>query len=53
MTEFALAPEKIVLDNFWTKMTGGMSSRTCYTKLNFDFSYVRSLSRHIYVICSE
>ena len=25
-------------------MTGEMSSRTCYTKLNFDFPYVRSLS---------
>ena len=25
-------------------MTGGMSSRTCYTNLNFDFPYVRSLS---------
>ena len=25
-------------------MTGGMSSRTCYTRLNFDFPYVRSLS---------
>ena len=25
-------------------MTGGMSSRTCYPKLNFDFPYVRSLS---------
>ena len=25
-------------------MTGGISSRTCYTKLNFDFSYVRFLS---------
>ena len=25
-------------------MTGGMSSRTCYTKLNFDYPYVRSLS---------
>ena len=25
-------------------MTGGMSTRTCYTKLNFDFPYVRSLS---------
>ena len=28
-------------------MTGGMSSKTCYTKLNFDFHYVMSLSlRH-------
>ena len=25
-------------------MTGGMSTRICYTKLNFDFPYVRSLS---------
>ena len=25
-------------------MTGGMFSRTYYTKLNFDFPYVRSLS---------
>ena len=25
-------------------MTGGISSRTCYTKLNFDFPYVRFLS---------
>ena len=25
-------------------MTDGMSSRTCYTKLNFDFPYVTSLS---------
>ena len=25
-------------------MSSGMSSRTCYTKLNFDFPYVRSLS---------
>ena len=25
-------------------MTGGMSSKTCYTKLNVDFRYVRSLS---------
>ena len=25
-------------------MTGGMASRACYTKLNFDFTYVRSLS---------
>ena len=24
-------------------MTGGMFSRTCYTKLNFDFPYVKSL----------
>ena len=30
--------------NFCTKMIGEMSSRTCYTKLNFDFPYVRSLS---------
>ena len=27
-------------------MTGGISSRTCYTKLNFDFPYVRFLSLH-------
>ena len=27
---------------FCTKMTGGIFSRTCYTKLNFDFPYVRS-----------
>ena len=35
-------------------MTGGMSSRTCYTKLNFDFPYVRSLSlrRDPYIITS-
>ena len=25
-------------------MTDGISSRTCYTKLNFDFPYVRFLS---------
>ena len=25
-------------------MTGGISSRTCYTKLTFDFPYVRFLS---------
>ena len=25
-------------------MTDGISSKTCYTKLNFDFSYVRFLS---------
>ena len=25
-------------------MTGKISSRTCYTKLNFDFSYVRFFS---------
>ena len=25
-------------------MTGGISSRTCYAKLNFDFLYVKSLS---------
>ena len=25
-------------------MTGRISPRTCYTKLNFDFSYVRFLS---------
>ena len=25
-------------------MTGGTSSRTCYTKANFDFPYVRFLS---------
>ena len=24
-------------------MTGGMSSRTCHIKLNFDFPYLRSL----------
>ena len=30
--------------NFCTKMSGGMSFRTCYTKLNFDFPYVRFLS---------
>ena len=35
-------------------MTGGMSSRTCYTKLNFDFPDVRSLSlrRDPYIIAS-
>ena len=27
-----------------TKMTGGISSRAWYTKLNFDFPYVRFLS---------
>ena len=29
---------------FCMKLTGTMSSRTCYTKLNFDFLYVWSLS---------
>ena len=29
------------IPNVCIKMTGGMSFRTCYTKLNFDFSYVR------------
>ena len=33
-------------------MTGRMSSGTCYTKLNFDFSYVRSLllRRDTYIV---
>ena len=33
-------------------MTGRISSRTCYTKLNFDFPYVRfpSLRRDTYVV---
>ena len=33
-------------------MTGRISPRTCYTKLNFDFSYVRflSLRRDTYLI---
>ena len=45
MTEFAITLSKILLDhNLCTKMTGRMSSRTCYTKLNFDFPYRRSLS---------
>ena len=45
MREFAITPSKIVLDtSFCTKMTGGISSRRCYTKLNFDFPYVRFLS---------
>ena len=30
--------------NYCIKMTGGMSSRTCYVKLNIDFPYVRSRS---------
>ena len=35
-------------------MTGGMSFRTCYTKLNFEFPYVRSLllRRDTYVLCN-
>ena len=34
-------------------MTGGISSRRCYTKLNFDFPYVRflSLRRNTYTFC--
>ena len=37
----------ILILNFCIKVTGRMSSRTCYTKLNFDFPYVRSpLSLH-------
>ena len=44
MTKFAINPSNVELDIFCIKMTGGMSSRTCYTKLNLDFSYVRSLS---------
>ena len=31
---------------FLTKMSGGMSSTTNYSKLNFDFPYVKSLSLH-------
>ena len=30
--------------NFCIKVTVRMSSRTCYTKLNLEFPYVRSLS---------
>ena len=40
---------------FCIKMTGRMSSKTCYTTLNFYFPYVRPLSlrrnRYMYVIC--
>ena len=32
------------MSNFCAKMTSSMSSRTCYTKLNFDVPHVRSLS---------
>ena len=36
-------------------MSGGISSRTYYTKLNFYFSYVRflSLRRDPYIQCTE
>ena len=35
-------------------MTDGLSSRACYTKLNFDFPYVRflSLRRNTYTLCA-
>ena len=45
MTEFAELRQKLCwTNNFCIKMTGRMSSRTCYTKFIFDFPYVRSLS---------
>ena len=46
MTEFAITLSKKLCQtlNFCIKMTGGMSSRMCYTKLNFDVSYASSLS---------
>ena len=44
MTEFAITLSKILLEDLCTKLAGKMPSRTCYTKLNFGFPYVRSLS---------
>ena len=38
------APMTPITFNFCIKVTGRMSSRTCYTRLNFDFPYVRSFS---------
>ena len=45
MTEFAITLSEIVLGtSFLYQNSGRMSSRTCYAKLSFYFSYVRSLS---------
>ena len=41
--------------NYCIKVTGRMSFKPCYTKLNFDFPYLRSLSLRLdtYVKCKS